>query len=364
MGKRLWELDLLDDLADDDRCAVLDRSDLGGGANGTSKQSKMSTYKKYVGGINAYNVKSFGVVGDGVTDDTTAMQSALDTYSFIYIPEGTYICSNLIITNKVNITGDGNNSSIKFKTGSTGYLITASVAFTINNIDLDGNDNTDKNATVSAGTRSGLYLSQIPDGTNINNFSVHGFTNIGIGLNGDSSTRSEAPNFSNISSYYNFTGIDTGVGAVAGGEYIKLNNITCHRNRTGIIINSGNVVIGSSHFNDNGIGVNITGAYNNAHGSIVGSTINHNTVNSFLVEDVTNGFSITACNIFFGDFSLDNSKGLIISSCVLNSITMDFTTGGLTIMSNCWFQGTPVINSSSNLILNNNYIATTMTPIS
>lgn len=42
------------------------------------------------------NVKDFGAVGDGVTDDTVAIQNALDTSGHIIIPEGTYNVSSAL----------------------------------------------------------------------------------------------------------------------------------------------------------------------------------------------------------------------------------------------------------------------------
>ena len=42
------------------------------------------------------SVKDFGAVGDGTTDDTAAIQAALNTGKSIYFPEGTYIVSSTI----------------------------------------------------------------------------------------------------------------------------------------------------------------------------------------------------------------------------------------------------------------------------
>lgn len=59
------------------------------------------------------NVKDFGAVGDGVTDDTTAIQAAINRASdkgggTVYLPAGKYIQSQtLVLKAKVKLLGDG-----------------------------------------------------------------------------------------------------------------------------------------------------------------------------------------------------------------------------------------------------------------
>jgi Pectate lyase superfamily protein len=57
----------------------------------------------------AVSVKWFGAVGDGVTDDTAAIQAALNSGVLqIYFPEGTYLFKNLTIPNsRMVLFGDG-----------------------------------------------------------------------------------------------------------------------------------------------------------------------------------------------------------------------------------------------------------------
>lgn len=59
------------------------------------------------------NVKDFGAKGDGITDDTQAIQSALDTGKTVFIPEGTYLVSELSLNNRANIIGSGYDTILK-----------------------------------------------------------------------------------------------------------------------------------------------------------------------------------------------------------------------------------------------------------
>ena len=64
------------------------------------------------------NVKSFGAKGNGVSDDTSAIQAALNyavtNSKTLFFPSGTYlISSTLSITGRFMICGEGSNSTIK-----------------------------------------------------------------------------------------------------------------------------------------------------------------------------------------------------------------------------------------------------------
>lgn len=61
------------------------------------------------------NVKDFGAVGDGIVDDTTAIQTALNTGSDLVLPEGIYLCGKLTMMDNQSITGVGRKSVLKTK---------------------------------------------------------------------------------------------------------------------------------------------------------------------------------------------------------------------------------------------------------
>jgi hypothetical protein len=79
-------------------------------------------------GSGEFNVKAFGAVGDGVTDDTAAIQAAIDAASdagggIVFVPEGTYLVSisqhpdttsvaaALVLKSRVWLQGAGSGSS-------------------------------------------------------------------------------------------------------------------------------------------------------------------------------------------------------------------------------------------------------------
>jgi hypothetical protein len=75
------------------------------------------------------NVKEFGAVGDGVTDDTAAFQAVLDTKQLVFVPytPSAYVVSDLTIPlGSAGIRGEAMGtriSAIKHKAGSSGSLI-------------------------------------------------------------------------------------------------------------------------------------------------------------------------------------------------------------------------------------------------
>lgn len=72
-----------------------------------------------------FNVKDFGAVGDGVTNDTVAVQAAITAAGVaggaVYVPPGTFFVDSLTMTSLTNVTlrGDGTMSTLKLNTAPT-----------------------------------------------------------------------------------------------------------------------------------------------------------------------------------------------------------------------------------------------------
>jgi parallel beta-helix repeat protein len=89
------------------------------------------------------SVKDFGAVGDGVTDDTAAIQSAINSGAGkILFPKGTFLSGLLTPANNVSLVGFGRGISIlKLKSGADTQLVfgTSISAFNISGLEIDGN---------------------------------------------------------------------------------------------------------------------------------------------------------------------------------------------------------------------------------
>lgn len=91
------------------------------------------------------NVKAFGAVGDGATDDTLAIQAAIDRVDVeggggIFFPVGVFISSKLTVGSNTTLMGIG--GTLTLKTGSSSALIEVTAGSTnirIVNLRLDGN---------------------------------------------------------------------------------------------------------------------------------------------------------------------------------------------------------------------------------
>ena len=96
-------------------------------------------------GDKTVNVKAFGAKGDGVADDTRAIQAAIDHAKAgekIYFPPGIYDVSNFVVKNRsgLSFTGDGRQSMIRQKSGAARMAtIEASSDIAITNLAFDAN---------------------------------------------------------------------------------------------------------------------------------------------------------------------------------------------------------------------------------
>lgn len=96
------------------------------------------------------SVKDFGATGDGSTDDTTAIQAAINASygSTLYFPAGTYIVSALTVSNSLNLVGVGYTfTTLKLKNSANNIPLTISAATNVSMSDLTVDGNKANNAS-------------------------------------------------------------------------------------------------------------------------------------------------------------------------------------------------------------------------
>lgn len=122
------------------------------------------------------SVKDFGAKGDGVTDDTSAIQAAIDSTSSanqrLLLPAGTYISTTLGLKTNTYLFGVG---TIKRKDSSTGFLLSASGVndFVVSGIKLDANKTGATGASFAVFVQSSCYQFRF-DGITVINGKSHG----------------------------------------------------------------------------------------------------------------------------------------------------------------------------------------------
>lgn len=131
------------------------------------------------------SVKNYGAKGDGVTDDTFAIQTALMESKTLYLPEGTYLVSEEItIPDDVTIYGENERTSI-IKANNKKGIMNAVVRLSRSTV---GEDTTEavsgvtlSNLTIDAeGCDYGLYANYVTNESKLENLTVINSTKCNI----------------------------------------------------------------------------------------------------------------------------------------------------------------------------------------
>ena len=133
-----------------------------------------------VDNLKLYNVKDYGAVGDGVTDDTQAIIDCISDNGGAYFPPGTYIISSTIFldTNQYIVGSQGMDSIIKAAAGSNANVI-KSLNFDAER-GTDDHNNDQHNITIAYITIDGNYREHPEINTSIGN--IINSTGTGVSL--------------------------------------------------------------------------------------------------------------------------------------------------------------------------------------
>lgn len=230
--------------------------------------------------LNFNNAKTFGVIGDGVTDDSDSIQKALNCSrgKSIYFPAGVYLISKTItLPSDTFMFGDGTNTVFKANLNAFDmfvsenfYDLTGKDAhdMTVKNIYLkdftiDGNYLSDLNSNTKTGRISGRGLCMYCNNYYLNNVTVCNNPDEGVWL--ENTTYNDPPlNLMYSSEWYlancciKFNG-KHGIYSVNTFDFVLINTTVASNSRAGdntydnLHIKSGNAkIIGCHMFNNYG----------------------------------------------------------------------------------------------------------------
>ncbi len=125
------------------------------------------------------SVRDYGARGDGVTDDTTAVQAAIATGKSVYFPAGNYISGQQIITTQgQTVFGEGDLSVITANASGINLFVPRSSYITIRDLRLNGVESNGTNTSFAVFTAAANPASYL----NVENVVVSGATG-SVGFN-------------------------------------------------------------------------------------------------------------------------------------------------------------------------------------
>lgn len=275
----------------------------------------------------AASVLTYGAIGNGIADDTVAIQSALDTSADVYFPAGTYLVRGLWVQfNHSNIHGDGPASILLLSSYVSGTLLNANAHdVSVHDLSLSGGNDVSHNLMVDpASVRNGIIVSAESD-SSVHQATIHGFDSVGIWAVDITSTTQTTLSLSDVAIYDCWDALLIG----RNSEYVHLANADIHHNRYGLDVEAGNFSGVNVKLNDNGYGLYLYGGSNpnNGHGNLTGSQITHSVVYSVYAIAVSIGFNLSANQIHDGDVYLFSSRGINISGGTMD-VNNYFLDGG------------------------------------
>lgn len=261
------------------------------------------------------NIDKLGAIGDGLTDNSTVIQNAIDSAILVnkplFIPNGEYLTTGLVVNGELTIFGNGDKSILFTNTNSTLLEVTNN-GFRMYDLQLKGTTGT---------SQVGVVVNTVKDYL-ISRVKFNTFGGIGINLFGTVISDSFA---GSVNDCY-FLDCRTGIQVENRHEYVNFsNNVINGSSSMGYLLYGGNFNINGGYVTQCIKGIYVVGGTNDSHGIIDGVMINHNTT-ALTTQDITLGLVVSDCQLHGTIIYLLRSKGLMFNGCEFG--TVDFRLEG------------------------------------
>lgn len=317
--------------------------------------------------LNAVSIFFFGAVGGGA-DDSAAFIAAEAAGVTVYCPPyTTFSFTNLTVThNGFGIIGD--RTQLAMGGSFAGPMINVSTnvtGFQLRDVVIDGrqigfNHGSGTNqgtfiltaqTNISFGNtplRQGLLISAMATNSLVRGVVAQNFSDAAFQITGGDGTFPQ-PTMGNLV-FDNNSAINDGIGLnfTNDGEYMNISGFCARNCGWGANIAAGNTGISASTFTKCGVGINVNGGANSAHGIISGCFINHNAM-GFIVQNSGNGMEFIGNDIVANPWCfVTNFTGLHVMGGVFeaqNNLICDGTgaSAGVNIIEHICATGSPAV---------------------
>lgn len=296
------------------------------------------TSSKVANSVTIVNAEIFGAVGDGVTDDTAAIQAALNTAKYVALTPGkTYVANALEAPGDGALLCTGGRATIKvpLSAGSLGYgMLIRQDNFILDGINFDGSDPgpynipspvTTYRVGVSVGHTFGTAF-QVKNITvqncDIYNFSYAGFYGGQTQLGYIFGKRCD---IQNVNCYNNYVGIFL----TQRFEYMQMTNCYGYDCFAGLVVQGGNNKFTSCSFENNRDNCQLNPGENDSHGGFVNCSFNHALSRGLWAFNSTLGMSFTSCYFWYGPIVLEGCIGVQIRNSQIVASPITVVNGGV-----------------------------------
>jgi len=245
--------------------------------------------------------------------DIASLQSLLDQGpGQVHLGPGEYLCSGLRIPERVMLVGEGSATVLRLGEGEAIIRQEGVGGWALRDLVLAGNADGDWTEREDRGER-GIDISGCW-GYDISNVTARNFHGAGVRVFWTALFSGQAPfcsggNLDRITVH----GCHAGLLFDTRGEYLNAVAISAYQNVTGVVIYAGNVKLTGSNICSNIDGVYIEDHENGSHGALGNCLINHNSRHALWCRNAKNGMTVQNCGFFYGDITLEDCQGIVIS---------------------------------------------------
>lgn len=305
---------------------------------GTATQNVIDIKTPYV------TPEQYGAVGNGVADDATALQNAVNSGKMVLLSKKYHTATTIDLLDRTSIKGVSDSAQIYIDGNYPAFRINDKNDINISGFKIVGNGRgSATDYTTIRPLQNGIYMT---GGRKIRIDDMKFYKLGGSSVKTEYTYYSfhEGNIYSNLSVDSSFVGLDL----AERSEYNSVTNLQSTGNEYGVRINGGNSSLVGGNLSNNRTAIKLESGANGGHGVISGFTINHSTEYALWADSVVAGMNITGNMIYYGNMLIDGSTDIKLSENFLysNTITITATSTNTAFTNNKYITSPPTFSDS------------------